>query len=136
MNNFDSSNSVNNPTRSLSSIFCPSNPSSYPLKSIVVSNIGSASGVTLSVPNQPSSVMNTAISRGPLLIFNNPPISQCYSLNFPSQTSGVKPIDINKIKVQFIYDSTKVGGLGSTSIGSNNGFGGSLLPFTPATNTG
>jgi len=128
----------NNSPQSSSSVFCPIKPSSYPLKSIVVSNIGSINRATLSVPNQPSSIMKTAETRGTFLIFNDLPISQCYLLNFSSDTSSVNPIDMNNIKVQFIYDSSNVvgGGEETRSIGSNNGFAGSSFPFTPSTNSG
>jgi hypothetical protein len=123
-------------TNQSSSVFCSSNPLPYPLKSIVVSNIGSANGATLSIPDQPNSIVNTAQARGSLLIFNNPPMSQCYLLNFLPQTSGANPIDMNNVRVQFIYDSSNAGGEGMRSMGSNNGFGGFSYPFTSNTNTG
>jgi hypothetical protein len=125
----------NNPTQS-SSVFCQSNPSSYPLKSIVISNIGSASEATLSVPNQPNSIMNTARTQGSLLVFNNPPMSQCYLLSFSSQNSGVNSADINNMQVQFIYDSNNVVGGQTRSIGSNNVYGNPSLSFTPNTYSG
>ncbi len=97
-----------------------------------------ASEATLSAPDQPSSIISTTKARGSLLVFDNPPMLPCYLINFLSQTSGVNPIDMNNIRVQFIYDSSDVGGGGeeTRSIGSNNGFGGSSFPFTPNTNSG
>ncbi len=128
--------SNSSPTQPSSSLVCPSNPSSYPLKSIIVSNIGSASGATLSTPDHPNSITNTATTRGSLLIFNNPPMSQCYLLNFSSKTSSFNPIDMNNMKVQFIYDSSNAGGEPTRSIVSNNGYGGSSVPYPSNTFTG
>jgi hypothetical protein len=125
-------NNNNSPqSSSSSSVFCPIKPSSYPLKSIVVSNIGSISRATLSVPNQPNSIMKTAETRGTFLIFNDLPISQCYLLNFSSDTSSVNPIDMNNIKVQFIYDPSSLGRQETIS----SGFGSSTLSPTQNTNT-
>ncbi len=117
-------------------MFCQSNPSSYTLKSIVVSNIGSATEATLSTSDQPNSIINTAKVQGSILVFNNPPISQCYFLSFSSQTSGVNPIDLNNVKVQFIYDSSNVGAGPTRSIGLNNGYGVPSVPYPSNTFTG
>ena len=122
----------NDNSASSSSVFCPTNPPSYPLKSIVVSNTGSINRATLNVPSQPSSNVKTAETRGPFLIFNDLPVSPCYSLNFSSQTSSVNPIDMNNIKVQFIYDTSKAARGKTTSTGSENS---SSLPPTRNTNT-
>jgi hypothetical protein len=124
----------NDPSQSLP-LFCSSNQFSYPPKSIVISNIGLTSQATLTVPNQPRSIMDKAQARGPLLIFNNPPMSQCYLLNFASQTSGVNLVDINNIKVQFIYDYSNTGGR-MTSTQSSNIYGGFTPSSTSKTNSG
>lgn len=122
----------NNPSQSTSSVVCRPDSSSYPLQSIVVSNIGSPSGATLTPSNQPNSIVITGKVRGSVLVFENPPVSQsgCYSLNFPSQNPGV-----NNMKVQFI-DNRSNPGQGARSTGSNNLYGSYSPPYAPNTYSG
>jgi hypothetical protein len=127
---------MNNGTNQSAPIFCPSNPSTYLLKSIIFNNIDSTALATLSTPDQPSSIMSTATTRGVLLVFNNPPISQCYLINFLSITFAVNSIDLNNVKVQFVYDPSNVGGGATRSVASNNGFGNWSYSFTSNANSG
>ena len=92
----------NNYTSLSSAVVCSSSQLSYPLKSIVVSSDGSINGATLTASDGGNTGMNTAKARGPIYIFNNPPRSSCYILNFSSTNS----VDMNKLNIQFIYDPT------------------------------
>lgn len=91
-----------------------------------MNNIGPAGAATLAIPAQPNSIIARASIRGSLLIFQNPPISQCYLINFPLEGPSIPPVDINNVLVQFTYD---VNNETTRSIGSNNGYGGYSSPY-------
>ncbi|CAF0765972.1 unnamed protein product [Adineta ricciae] len=86
-----------------SSVYCPINPSIYPVKSIVVNQIQSIDRATLTVPDQPRLALQARKTRDSTLVFNDPPNSQCYLLKFYS-ASRFSHVHIEGVKVQFIYD--------------------------------
>jgi hypothetical protein len=123
----------NSPTPTSSVIFCQPNQSPYPLKSIVVANAGSISGITLSAQDATNSVLTVGKARGSVLAFDNPPISRCYTLNFPSAISPV----MNNLQVQFVYDSTSNVATGATrNVGSGYGYGNLISPSVSNQNAG
>lgn len=124
----------NNSTSSPSSaVFCSPNQSSYPLKSIVVSSDGSINGATLTASTGGNAGTNTAKARGPIFIFNNPPLSPCYILNFSSLNS----VDMNKLNIQFIYDPmNNTSNDPKRSYGSGYDYGDLLNPYASNQNAG
>jgi len=122
-----------NSPASTSSVICQPNQSPYPLKSIVVANAGSISGITLSAQDATNSVLTVGKARGSVLAFDNPPISRCYTLNFPSAISPV----MNNLQVQFVYDSTSNVATGATrDVGSGYGYGNLISPSVSNQNAG